>query len=128
MDLYREDVMDHYENPRNLGSFDQSSHGEILTARESNASCGDMIQMQIKIVGDKQDRRIEEVRWEGVGCAITMASASKLSVYLQGRTLKQLREMGEGQIIKEGIGIEVNPGRLKCLTLPVKVVSKLLEN
>lgn len=123
MDMYREDVMDHYEHPRNQGSFDETKEKDVLSARDSNASCGDMIQFYLKI----KQGKIAEVKWKGIGCAITTAAASKLSVYLQGVTLKELREMSEEELAKKGIGFEVNPGRIKCLMLPVKVVKKLVS-
>ena len=126
MDLYREEVMEHYEHPRNQGEL---VGDDVLSDRDSNASCGDMIQFFIKI-GNNQDPKsnkqiITEVKWKGIGCAITTASASKLSEYLQGRTLKELRGMSEEELLKNGVGFEVNQGRIKCLMLSVKVVKKL---
>ena len=124
MDIYREDVMDHYEHPRNQGEINPSAgSGQVLEGRDSNASCGDMVQFQLRV----EDDIVVEVKWKGIGCAITTAAASKLSEYLQGRKLKVLREMSEEQLIKEAIGFEVNPGRVKCLTLPVRVVINLLN-
>lgn len=121
MDLYREEVMDHYEHPRNLGELD----GEcVQTARDSNASCGDMVQFYLNI----EDGKIVEAKWKGIGCAITTAAASKLSEYLVGKTVKKMKSMSDEEMLKEGLGFEVNPGRMKCLMLPVKVVKKLLGN
>ena len=127
MDIYQEEVMDHYEHPRNQGEL---SGEDVVTARDANASCGDMIQFYIR-TGNNQapnsnKQTIEEVKWKGIGCAITTAAASKLSEYLRGRTLQELREMSDDQLLKQAIGFEVNPGRMKCLTLPVKVVRKIL--
>jgi nitrogen fixation NifU-like protein len=131
MDLYQEEVMDHYEHPRNQGELDGD---DVLTARDSNASCGDMIQFFIRTrevpntrVPQGSELVITDVKWKGIGCAITTAAASKLSEYLQGQALRDLRKMSEEDLLKKGIGFEVNPGRMKCLTLPVRVVSKLLS-
>lgn len=129
MDLYREDVMDHYENPRNQGEL---AGDGVQTARDSNSSCGDMVQFYIRI-GNNQDPKsnkqiIKEVKWKGIGCAITTAAASKLSEYLQGQTLQDVRKMSEEELLQKGIGFEVNPGRMKCLMLPVKVVKKFFQN
>ncbi|MFH1244239.1 MAG: iron-sulfur cluster assembly scaffold protein [bacterium] len=121
MDIYREDVMDHYEHPRNQGEL--TGEG-VETARDSNASCGDMVQFFIKVKTGK----ISEVKWEGIGCAITTAAASKLSEYLQDKSLKDIQKMSEEELARKGVGFEVNPGRMKCLMLPVKVAKKLLEN
>lgn len=119
MDIYQEEVMDHYENPRNQGELDSPD----LEGKDANASCGDMLQFQLKI----EKGIIVEVKWKGIGCAISTAAASKLSEYLQGRTLKVLREMSGDELTKQ-IGFEVNPGREKCLTLPVRVIRKVLGN
>lgn len=115
--IYQEDVMDHYENPRNIGEMDHAD----MSGRDANASCGDMVEFQIK----SNEGVIEDVKWKGIGCAITTASSSKLSEWLIGKKVAEVREMGEGGL-KDAIGIEVNPGRSKCLTLPIKVVLKLV--
>lgn len=128
MDIYREDVMDHYEHPRNQGSFDDTQDKEIIEGRDSNASCGDMVQFQLRIVSDSAGQRISEVKWKGIGCAITTAAASKLSEYLLGRKVEDIRKLGEEGLVEKAIGFEVNPGRVKCLTLPVRVVMKLLTH
>ena len=122
--MYREDVMDHYEHPRNQGSFGDAQDKDVLTARDSNASCGDMVKFYIRIAKGK----IIEVKWEGIGCAITTAAASKLSEYLQGQSLKVVQKMSEEELVRKGVGFEVNPGRSKCLMLPVIVVGKILKN
>jgi len=119
MDLYREEVMDHYEHPRNQGEL---VGDDVINDHEVNASCGDSVQFYLKI----NDGKIVEVKWSGVGCAITTASASKLSEYLQGQTLQEIKDMSEEELAKKGIGFEVNPGRIKCLMLPIKVVKKII--
>ncbi|RKX24377.1 MAG: Fe-S cluster protein [Candidatus Zixiibacteriota bacterium] len=129
MDIYKEEVMDHSEHPRNQGSFDNvlikdGQVGQILEGRDSNVSCGDMVQFQLRV----EDGKIVEVKWKGVGCAIATASASKLSEYLKGQALEDVREMSEEEMVEKGIGFSVNPGREKCLMLPVKVVRKILES
>lgn len=121
MDMYREEVMDHYEHPRNQGEI---MGDDVLNDRDSNASCGDMVQFYLQI----KEGIIVDVRWKGIGCAITTAAASKLSEYLKGRLLKSVQKMDEEDLLKKGIEFEVNPGRMKCLMLPVKVVKKILGN
>ena len=119
MAIYREDILDHYENPRNQGELEGEG---VKSARDANASCGDMVEIYLRI----EKGIIVDVKWKGIGCAITTASASKLSEYLQGRTLKIVREMSEEELLQKGVGFEVNPGRIKCLVLPIKVVKKLV--
>lgn len=121
MDLYREDVMDHYEHPRNQGEL---LGEDVISEQERNASCGDIVQFYLKVTNDK----IVQVKWSGTGCAITTASASKLSEYLQGQSLKTIKAMSVEELAQIGVGFEVNPGRIKCLMLPVTAVKKLLRN
>lgn len=117
-DMYREDVMDHYENPRNVGEIENAS----ATSKDSNASCGDMVQFQIKT----KNGVIEDVKWKGIGCAITTASASKLTEVIKGKSVENVKNMGEDGLLK-AIDITVNPGRIKCVTLPVGVVLDLVS-
>lgn len=137
MDIYQEEVMEHYEHPRNQGEIDPSAgSGQVVEGRDSNASCGDMVQIQMRIAkvpntrSGEQDSEliITEVKWKGIGCAITTAATSKLSEYLQGQALKDIQKMSEEELVEKGIGFTVNPGRMKCLTLPVRVVKKILES
>lgn len=119
MDLYREEVMEHYEHPRNMGEITNPDY----EGRDSNASCGDMIQFQMRI----EKGLIREVKWKGIGCAITTAAASMLSVYLEGKRVDEIRALSEDEMIKKAVGFEVNPGRMKCLTLPIRVIIKILK-
>jgi nitrogen fixation NifU-like protein len=111
--------MDHYEHPRNQGEL---TGDDVLQDKESNASCGDMVQFYFRV----KDDVITEVKWKGIGCAITTAAASKLSEYLKGKKIREIKKLSSEEVAKEGIGFEVNPGRIKCLMLPVVIVKKLI--
>lgn len=123
MDLYREEVMDHYEHPRNQGEIINPD----LEGRDSNASCGDMVQFQLRIVSDSAGQRISEVKWKGIGCAITTAAASKLSEWIIGRKIEEIKSMSEEELVANAVGFEVNPGRMKCLILPVRVIMNAIN-
>lgn len=120
MDLYREDVLDHYNNPRNMGEL---SGDNVLAARETNASCGDSVEYYLRVEGG----RIVEIKWRGAGCAIMTASASKLSEWLQGLTLKEVGEMGEQEMADVGVGLRVGPGRARCVLVPIRAVTAILS-
>ena len=120
MDIYAEEVMDHYENPRNQGEL---TGDDVQSARDSNASCGDMIQMYFRVI----DGKITEVKWKGIGCAISTAASSKLSEYLIGKPFATIQKMSEEELTDK-IGFTINPGRMKCLTLSVRVVGKLITS
>jgi len=134
MDIYKEEVMDNYENPRNQGEL---VGDDVIGDEVSNASCGDFVHFYLKVVKSSDhsptsaqgsELIIADVKWQGSGCAIMTASASKLSEYLQGLALQEIKDMSEADLAIKGIGFEVNPGRMKCLMLPVKAIKKILEN
>jgi nitrogen fixation NifU-like protein len=118
MDLYREEVMDHYEHPRNRGEL--SGQG-VVSEETTNASCGDRVHFYLRI----NDGFIVEAKWKGGGCAIMTASASKLSEYIVGKKVADLAVLSEAELAQRGVGFEVGTGRLKCLLLPIAAVKKL---
>ena len=121
MYLYKEEVMDHYNHPRNQGKL---LGDDVLHGKENNANCGDVVEFYLKV----KQGKIVEVKWEGAGCAIMTASASKLSEWLKGQIVKEVEQLEEEQLVVEGVGIEVNPGRQKCVLIPVLALKKLLRN
>jgi nitrogen fixation NifU-like protein len=123
MSDYKEIIIDHYKNPRNFGSLDNAD----LTMDESNSSCGDMIQIQVKTKESKQGLVIEEMKWRGVGCAISTASASMLSEKIVGMNKEELEKFGEDGIV-EMLGGEINPGRMKCATLAYRGLLKIFKS
>lgn len=119
MSDYKEIIIDHYKSPRNFGALDDAH----ISIDEANASCGDMIRIQIK----KDGSRISEMKWQGVGCAISTAAASMLSEKIVGMDKQDLENFGEAGII-EMLGGEVNPGRMKCATLAYRGLLKIFED
>lgn len=115
MDIYREEILDHYEHPRNRGEMEDPD----FSRKDSNASCGDILEMQFKVGCGV----ITEIKWKGVGCAISTAAASKLSEWLKGKKVKEITAMSERDLIKT-VGFEVGLGRYKCLTLPIRIVMR----
>lgn len=118
MSEYREEIIDHYKHPRNFGSMDDA-HKSV---NEANASCGDVIAVSIKMVGEK----ISEMKWRGVGCAISTAAASMLSEKIVGMNKEELEMLGEEGIV-DMLGGEVNPGRMKCATLAYRALLKIFN-
>lgn len=119
MDIYKEEVMDHYEHPRNQGELKGE---DVLGDEVNNASCGDFVHFYLKVENDK----ILEVKWRGRGCAIMTASASKLSEYLKGKMVQEIKSLSEEELAKNGVGFEVNPGRSKCLMMGVSAVKRIV--
>ncbi len=112
-DLYRELILDHYQHPHN--------HGEIadaqIHAEDSNPLCGDKIRMDIKLNGNV----VEDVKFDGKGCAISQASASMLTDELIGKTLDEVKKLDK-QFILDLLGIPLGPSRIKCALLSLKVL------
>ncbi len=115
---YKEEIIDHYKHPRNFGEL---SDPKILV-RENNSSCGDMVE----VYGRLKDGKIEVVKWRGVGCAISTASASMLSEKVVGMNKGDLEEFGIEGVVKL-LGGEINAGRMKCVTLSYNAILKIFE-
>lgn len=113
-DMYREQILDHYKNPRNYGELEDPAFSHI----GENPMCGDEI--KIDVVLDDEGETIEGVGFVGDGCAISQASASLLTQELTGMTLDELDAM-DREDITEMLGIEISPMRIKCAVLAEKV-------
>ncbi|WP_075937712.1 iron-sulfur cluster assembly scaffold protein [Halosegnis longus] len=114
-DMYRQQILDHYKNPRNYGEVDDATFEHV----GENPMCGDTIKLFVNLEDD--DETIAGVSFIGDGCAISQASASLLSTELQGMTLDAVREMDRDDIV-EMLGVEISPMRIKCAVLAEKVV------
>lgn len=116
MDLYREIILDHYKHPRNFGHLPHAS----ASANAYNATCGDKIVMEITVDGNK---KISDIRFSGVGCAVSLASASMLTEKVKGKRITGIMKMKTADIINM-IGSSLTPSRTKCATLPLEVLQK----
>lgn len=112
-DLYREAILDHYQNPRNYGTLENAT----ISYEEDNPVCGDHIRLDLIV----QDNRVTDVRFSGHGCAISQASASMLTEAIVGKTLDELKSLDK-QFILDMLGIPLGPVRLKCALLSLKVL------
>lgn len=113
-DFYRENILDHYRHPRNVGKLEHPTHSH----EEHNPLCGDVIRMDLHV---NEDNIIDQVAFTGKGCAISQASASMLTEMIQGKSLEEAKQIGKEQIL-EALGIEIGPVRLKCALLSLKVL------
>ncbi len=112
-DLFRENILDHYKHPRNRGTLE---HPDI-TFEDANPLCGDRLRMDVMV----KDDRIEQVRFSGVGCSISLAAASMLCEAVEGRTLDEVRKLSRDDML-EMLGIDLGPVRLKCGMLALKTL------
>jgi nitrogen fixation NifU-like protein len=118
--LYREIILDHYKNPRNAGRLDVATHAH----RELNPSCGDAIDMTLKVDGLG---RIMDVKFEGHGCAISQASASILTETIKGKPVVEVQKIDQAEMFRL-LGVPVHGSRLKCALLGLKAMHQALES
>jgi nitrogen fixation NifU-like protein len=112
-DLYREQILDHYRNPRNQGTLEPNDG----SFEDTNPLCGDRVRIDLRLEGDT----ISDIRFSGRGCAISQAAASMLTEMVKGQHIQDVRELGKDELLEE-IGIPISPARLKCALLPLKVL------
>jgi len=130
--LYRSVIMDHYKKPRNKGSLD----GDSVTIDMNNPTCGDRIHLTLKI----NDGIVEDAKFDGEGCSISMSSASMMTEVIKGKKLEEALELaqifsnmmlGEDYSDKYDLGdvealqgVSKFPARIKCATLAWKAMEK----
>ncbi len=119
-DMYQEIILQHYRNPRNFGPLE----GATMAGEEFNPSCGDHITLRLKV--DPNDHKVTEVRFEGDGCAISVAGASMLTERLVGRTLEEVSQITREDMLK-WIGIPLSPVRIKCALAGFSALGKALH-
>lgn len=113
MDLYAEEILDHYKHPRHFGHLEEPT----LTYHDSNPLCGDEIFLELRI----EDNKVADVAFTGHGCAISRAAASMMSEEIIGMSLDELKKWDKESIL-DLLGIEVGPVRIKCALLPLKAL------
>jgi nitrogen fixation NifU-like protein len=112
--LYREQILEHYKRPHNFGPLDQFD----LEFEDSNPFCGDEQHVRIKL---DHEGRVEEMRFEGRGCAISTAATSLLSEEIAGMSREELLRLDKVFVL-DLLGIEISATRMKCALLGLKVV------
>lgn len=117
--LYREVILDHYKSPRNHGLL----HDADAAAEGQNPLCGDEVTVSVRLgAGDV----IEEVGFEGRGCAISQAATSMLTDLVKGRTAEDVASMPK-EVLLDELGIPLTPVRLKCAILGLGVLKLALH-
>ena len=118
--FYREVILDHYKNPRGHGALEDAD----ARAEGQNPLCGDEVTMTVRFAADGET--IEDVGFEGRGCAISQAATSMLTDLVRGRTAAEVAELPREELLEE-IGIPLTPIRLKCAILGLGVVKVALN-
>jgi len=118
--IYSEIILDYYRNPRNKGKLDKPQ----IQARDTNPLCGDVIEIQMDLDGDS---KVKDIKFNGMGCAISQASASMLTELVKGKSLDEARKISKEDILSL-IGGQLSAVRLKCALLSLKVMKTGLYN
>ena len=113
-DLYREEILSHYKRPRNWGSMEAPD----LEFEDSNPLCGDELKVMLRVGADGT---VQDVRFEGHGCAISQAAASMASEEVKGMKVDDLVRLDRDFILGL-LGIEISATRMKCALLSLKVL------
>jgi nitrogen fixation NifU-like protein len=119
-DMYQETILQHYRSPKNFGPLE----GAQLSGEESNPLCGDHITMRVKV--DPASQKIEAIKFEGDGCAISMASASMLTEAVTGLRLEDAKRIERDDVLKR-LGIPLSPARVKCALTGFAALGKALH-
>ena len=112
-DLYRDNILDHYKNPRNFGELEARD----LEFHDHNPLCGDELGVHIKV----DDGKIADLRFHGQGCAISQAAASMASDEVKGMPVGDLLKLDRSFVL-DLLGIDISAQRLKCALLSLKVL------
>ena len=107
---YSEKVLDHYENPRNVGSFEASDEG-VATGMVGAPACGDVMKLQIKV---NKEGVIEDAKFKTYGCGSAIASSSLVTEWVKGKTLDQALAIKDTQIAEE---LALPPVKIHCSIL-----------
>ncbi|MEO2204417.1 Fe-S cluster assembly sulfur transfer protein SufU [Paenibacillus pabuli] len=133
-DLYRRVIMDHYKNPRNRGTFDN----DAVTVNLNNPTCGDRISLQLLL----KDGIVQEAKYTGEGCSISMSSASMMTEAVKGKSMEQALDMAnrfsslmkgeevdfdDYEDLEALSGVNKFPARIKCATLAWNALRKGID-
>jgi nitrogen fixation NifU-like protein len=118
--MYREQILDHYKNPRGHGAVEDAD----ARAEGVNPLCGDEVTISVAFAEDGDT--IRDVAFEGRGCAISQAASSMLMEMVKGRSASEVAAMPKDELLDE-IGIPLTPIRLKCAILGLGVLKVALH-
>ena len=117
---YSDKVLDHYENPRNVGSLDKNS-AKVGTGMVGAPACGDVMKLQIQV----ENNIITEAKFKTYGCGSAIASSSLLTEWVKGRTLEQAKEIKNSDIAEE---LALPPVKLHCSVLAEDAIKAAIQD
>jgi len=117
---YSDKVLDHYENPRNVGSFAKDEQG-VGTGMVGAPACGDVMKLQIKV----EDGVITDARFKTYGCGSAIASSSLVTEWVKGRTLDSAAQITNSEIASE---LALPPVKIHCSILAEDAIKAAVED
>ena len=118
---YSDKVLDHYENPRNVGSFEKNDP-KVGTGMVGAPACGDVMRLQIKV---GENGVIEDAKFKTYGCGSAIASSSLLTEWVRGKTLDEAREIKNTDIAEE---LALPPVKIHCSVLAEDAIKAAIED
>jgi nitrogen fixation NifU-like protein len=119
---YSEKVIDHYENPRNVGSFDKTEDAEVGTGMVGAPACGDVMKLQIKVGADGV---IQDAKFKTYGCGSAIASSSLVTEWVKGKTLDEAMSIKNTQIAEE---LALPPVKIHCSILAEDAIKAAVKD
>jgi len=118
---YSDKVIDHYENPRNVGTMDKESDN-VGTGMVGAPACGDVMRLQIQV---NAEGVIEDAKFKTYGCGSAIASSSLLTEWVKGKTLSEAREIKNSQIAEE---LALPPVKVHCSVLAEDAIKAAIDD
>ena len=118
---YSEKVIDHYENPRNVGSFDKNDPS-VVTGMVGAPACGDVMKLQLKI---SDDGIIEDAKFKTFGCGSAIASSSLITEWVKGKTIAEAGAIKNSQIAEE---LALPPVKIHCSILAEDAIKAAISD
>ena len=118
---YSDKVLDHYENPRNVGTLDKNDP-QVGTGMVGAPACGDVMKLQIKV---NDEGIIEDAKFKTYGCGSAIASSSLVTEWVKGKTLEQAQEISNSEIASE---LALPPVKIHCSILAEDAIKAAVED
>ena len=119
---YSDKVVDHYENPRNVGTLDKSSES-VGTGLVGAPECGDVMKLQMKV--NPQTQVIEEAKFKTFGCGSAIASSSLATEWIKGKSIDEAEQIKNSQIVEE---LNLPPVKIHCSVLAEDAIKSAIED
>jgi len=119
--MYSNKVIDHYENPRNVGKLDENDE-DVGTGMVGAPACGDVMRLQIRV---SSDGIIEDAKFKTYGCGSAIASSSLLTEWVRGKSLDEAGEISNVQIAQE---LSLPPVKIHCSVLAEDAIKAAIRN